>query len=204
MSKTIDFEPHDDLLVLVYRPQDGLEWLREKLKGEDHTIQNKFTVNEKDIYQQEKSSGDDVWKNIYENYEVRFKIAKKEQGFWNFDKRIMGVEFDLRIDASIQLDARCFTAVRNRSIFRSINSITDTKSISIGGALYDGDCISEDDFRSLIVQFPNTYELDKYVRARIAAVLKDRFLFLDDYERSYHGYLNKKRLFFVFRGAIMY
>lgn len=191
MSKTIEFEVHGDLLVLVYSPRDGTEWLYEKLKLEAHTIQNTFAVKKRDLFKANKNKTRKFSISDSE-FEIKFKLAKLKDSYWNFSKRVLGIEFTLLIHKGVRLDASCFTAVRNRSIFRSIGGVTQAKRVVIGGPQGADNALSEDEFKELLSKFPNTYELDKYVRARIASVLKERFIISDDYERSYHNYLNTK------------
>ena len=65
-----------------------------------------------------------------------------------------------------------------------------TEDIFIGGN--NAAALPETEFRRLIKNFPNTYELKKYAEARISAVLKNYADSIIDGEEKYNTYMNRK------------
>jgi len=104
----------------------------------------------------------------------------------------LGIDFYLRIHNSVKLRDRDFTAVKNISIFRRISKLVSNESLTIGGDAQLTGWISDEDFARLISRFPNQYEIEKYVDARVSADLRDQFELNESYESKYHNYLNKK------------
>lgn len=192
MSKTIEFEKNSESLLLVYTPMDGVEWLKERLEESGvFTIQKTFSV--KPEHQAILAAeGREIFDVDDSDYRIRFKIASLENHFYCFDKDILSIEYELRIHEDVKLDHRSFTAVRNVSIFSRINKLIVNSTLTIGGEFAGDGYMSSEEFLQLTSRFPNTYELDRYVNARVSAELKERFELKRDYESLYHSYLNRK------------
>ncbi|EQC2932911.1 Shedu immune nuclease family protein [Salmonella bongori] len=73
--------------------------------------------------------------------------------------------------------------------FKKIDKIIDFP-LYIGGDADENIPFSE--FERLISNFPNSYELDKYVSARVESVMSSYVNLSGKHERQYHSYLNKK------------
>ncbi|WP_022951098.1 Shedu immune nuclease family protein [Leucothrix mucor] len=192
MSKTIDFEIQDNSLLLVYRPRDGTDWLKEKLTGtHTYTIKKTFTVRRKNISEPLKKQDG---RALLESSEflIKFRLAKLVGNYWNFDKEVLGIPLELRIHSSLNLNVKYFIAVNDISVFYRISELVESKSLTIGGETGDEEWLSEDDFNHLVSTFPNSYELKKYANARMSSVLRERFQMKRDDEALYHKYINNK------------
>ena len=194
MANTIEFIPWSETLLLVYSPQDEPEWLIEKLADEaTHRIQNTFTVCESDIVETISDANSDIFDfSLSDDSKIRFKIAVLRDSYWEFNKTILSISYDLKIHNSIILSRKHFTAVKNISIFRRIDRVIDSKFLTIGGNAESEEWLSEEEFQHMISIFPNSYELDRYANARVSSVLKERFETKHDDELRLHNYVNKK------------
>ncbi|MBN69550.1 MAG: hypothetical protein CME32_09755 [Gimesia sp.] len=121
---------------------------------------------------------------------VEFKIADKVGSYFKFDKTVLGISFDLYISRDVQLELKSFRAEKGISIFRKINELGLGPSMYIGGEKEFA--LPEKEFRYLLDNFPNTYELKKYASARISSVLRNYLGIKTDHEKKYRDYLDKK------------
>ena len=180
----VEFQKINGSLVLKYESMPDQSWIYKKLDdGESVSIKRTFHVGSADLYGSSLSSSPE------HEEPVEFLIATQKGEYFHFNKNILSIEFDLYIHKDVELTYRSFTAEKNVSIFSKINDLKPG-DVHIGGP-FPG-ALPEADFKRLIKQFPNTYELRKYVLARVSSVVRDFFDTKIDGEQKYHQYLNKK------------
>jgi hypothetical protein len=134
------------------------------------------------------SSEDDEWESD-EPETASFQVAALDGDYFVFDREILGIDCDLLIHKDVQLTYKSFTAEKKVSIFKIIAALKPGR-IVIGGDMPDS--IPEQDFDSLVRNFPREYELKRYVLARVSSVVRD---FVDtkvDAEDLFRRYVNKR------------
>jgi hypothetical protein len=176
-------------VLLIYEGLNGVDWIFEKLAGNITTIEDSIRVygvfyfSRNELLTKKESS-----ENQFDE-PVEFRVATRKDDYYCFPKSVLGINHDLYIHDSITLKKELFRATRSISIFRQIDKVVDG-SLSIGGQRNNS--IPEVVFNKLLKSFPNDYEIDKYVRARVSSVISSFVDTKNDYEEKYHKYLNKK------------
>jgi len=179
----VDFEKIDDVLVLKYDSERGNDWVYQKLNNDEPlTLKGTFSVKKGDLYGSSAATSPDP------DAPVEFKIGRKQAEYFLIDRDILSINFDLWIHKDVSLTYRSFTAEKNVSIFARVSDLVPGE-IRIGGNVPGN--LPEEDFKRLIRYFPNTYELKRYVGARVSSVLRDFFDTKHDGEKQYHQYMNK-------------
>ena len=173
-------------LYLVYTPELNTGgWLRHQLEetGEASISARVFHVTlQRLVDRDQKVEG-------YDEEEFVFRIGVVSAGYYYIDRDVLGINFDLAIHVSIHLERKIFSAERNISIFRRLNDF-DLESLTIGGDA-DG-ALPEEVFGKLLRKFPNSYELDRYAKARISSIIRNHLPIEQDFQVEYESYLNKK------------
>jgi len=180
----IRFEVINNLTILVYQSHNGNEWVYNDLNTKGSVKLNKiFTFTPPDLY----DIDDEIQSNPDEP--VYFIVAELEDDYFKFNTDFLSINFDLFIHKDIKLEAKMFVAEKSVSIFSVFNKFK-INSLYIGGNRDNS--LPEIEFENLIRDFPNYYELNRYVLARISAVIRDYIDIDSDAEEKYHRYLNKK------------
>lgn len=180
----IEFEKNNDGVILQYSPRFGSEWVYQKLEDpEGVNLKRTFFLETRHLYGSSRVADPDF------DLPVEFKVARKVGDYFEFDKEILTIEYGLYIHKDIDLTYRTFTAEKNVSIFSRINDLMPG-DIYIGGE--NQNSLPKDEFENILKNFPNTYELRKYVVARLSAVLRNYFDIKIDGEERYRRYMNKK------------
>lgn len=180
----IEFQEEKEGLVLRYSPMGGAEWVYKKLElGEEVCLKRTFYLEKEHLIGSSTKPSPDL------DEPVQFLIGPKIKGYFHLDKDILDIDFDLHIYEDVRLTYRSFTAEKNVSIFSQVNKLSPG-DIHIGGD-FPGN-LPKADFKRLIDNFPNTYELKKYVLARVSSVLRDFFDTKTDGEEEYRKYMNRK------------
>jgi len=179
---------HDKYLIFNYSPDFNEEGIYNTImKDEKLTLRKTFTFSKKNVMNIKH-----FLKNVdEEDYTepINFKLGQLIGDYYKIDKNILSIKNNLYINKNIKLLPKHFTTVKDISIFSVMDKLV-TGKIYIGGN-QEGS-IPEDIFLKLVQDFPNYYELQKYVSARVSVVLKNYVELFRDYERSYNDYLNKK------------
>ena len=173
-------------LYLVYTPENNSgEWLRQQLeeKGEASISGRVFHVTQESLVEFDEEDSD------YDDDDFVFRIGVVSAGYYCIDRDVLGINFDLGIHVSINLERKIFCAERNIAIFRRFNDF-DLESLTIGGE--SEGALSAEVFGQLLKKFPNTYELDRYAKARISSIIRNHLPIEKDFQVEYESYLNKK------------
>lgn len=182
----IRFRKETAFIILVYESdQTSNEWIYRELKEKNNVnLKHTFHLTKDDLF------GDSTTPNYDEDTPVEFKIAVKVGGYYQFSKDILFLDNELFIHENIELKLKVFTAEKNVSVFSKFDEIAN-ESIYIGGN--NENCIPKNDFDALIKNFPNSYELKRYVLARVSALVRTYLDTKIDGEEKYQKYMNKKR-----------
>ena len=182
-------EEEQGILLLEYSSENGTQWLMDKLKEYDsYVLKRTYRLTKKDIYD-EQSYAD---KDLGDMSEMEFVIANVCDGYWKFNKEVLGININLYIHNSIRITERMFRAPEDIAIFKKINNLV-SKDIYITNS----DCFHDGQmplsvFKEVINKFPTTYEIQKYREARISSVINDYLAISVDAEEKYEKYLNNK------------
>ncbi len=182
----IDFTKHGEHLIMRYIPERGDDdWLVKPLEKEDDIpfSRSMFYVR-KEIYRPEIEDGEYAMDACY-----RFVVGQLEAAYYRMDKRFLGIEYDLFLHDSLTFKRTTFVAETNIPIFRGFNAYGFSE-FRIGGK--HPDALLKDVFEEMLKQFPNTYELKKYARARVSSMIRNYVPIETDFAAQYQKYRNRK------------
>ncbi|OPY85319.1 MAG: hypothetical protein A4E71_02140 [Smithella sp. PtaU1.Bin162] len=179
----IEFEIKKDCLILKYLSEPDNGWLIENLNNDESVIlKNTFRFSKNDLFRPGPLEDDP-------DTPIEFVLGRLRGEYYKIDGRIMGTTISIFLYKSIKVSIKFFIAVKSIPVFKKISAVL-TEDIFIGGS--NANALPEAEFRKLIKNFPNTYELQKYAEARISAVLKNYVDSIIDGEEKYNTYMNKK------------
>ncbi len=183
----INFSIENDLLLLHYNSErSGIEWVFDKLESTGKiSLRRTFYFTKNDLYEEVNSASDE----FYFDEVSTFILGRKENQYYKIEGEKLGINISVFIHGEVKLYEKSFTAEKSISIFKKIEKIIN-EDIYIGGE--GNTAIHEDDFTELLSKFPNVYELEKYVHARIGSILINYFDSAVDTEKKYNVYMNKK------------
>jgi hypothetical protein len=185
----VEFEQSNGTLLLRYEPMGGASWVPERLSDDQTlTIKGTFHLKHKHLVEGVSPNEQDDQGDADELETVSFQVATLEGDYFVFGPEILGIDCDLLIHKDVQLTYRSFTAEKRVSIFRIIAALKPGR-IVIGGDLSDS--IPEQDFNSLVRNFPREHELKRYVLARVSSVVRDFVDTTVDAEHLFRSYVNK-------------
>ncbi|MNL09678.1 hypothetical protein D3C87_1304480 [compost metagenome] len=174
-----------DELILTYDTDRGNNaWVYEKIQKErTFSLKSTFYFKSIDLLTKERDPAEPVI----------FRLAQKnEDGYYHIPKRILDVDFDLYLHSSLEISKKTFlTDYGSLSIFDSLTQF-GLKDFFIGGN--NPSALTENQFLEISKSIPNSYEVKKYVRARIDSVLTNYFQTGQNAENKFKKYLNKKNL----------
>lgn len=171
----------NDLLILTYFPRHA--WVLNELKksGEISLKKGTFTLSENDLLSPDTIDEDES--------KVEFVIGRLNGDYFKIEPRILDIKQVVYIHKNIDITDRFFVVASDISIFRKISEIV-TEDIHIGGDLPNA--LPESEFRKLLKDFPNPYEVKKYIHARIGSVLSNYYDSASLAEEKYDRYMNKR------------
>lgn len=172
----------DSLLILTYSPR--APWVLSGFERADEvSIKNGiFTFFKSDLYSPDRIDEDES--------EVEFVIGRTEGDYFKIEPRILGIKQRIYIHKSMDITDRFFVVASDISIFKKIAEVV-SEDIYIGGDAPTS--LPESEFRKLLKDFPNPYEVKKYVHARIGSVLSNYYDSASDVEEKYDRYMNKRK-----------
>jgi hypothetical protein len=176
-------------LILEYAPDlQGSDWISKELKSEGKvTLSRVFTLQSGDLVRAPTEEEDDG------GFDYRFLFAKREDEYYRIEGRVFGIANDVLIAASgLKLQRKLFVAERNISIFRALSKVIATgQDIVIGGSRAGS--IPAEVFNELLRKFPNSTELDRYVKARVSNIIGEYFDGMRDFRGQYESYLSRRK-----------
>ncbi len=175
---------YDDVgIIFEYSPVYGVDWIERKFDEDDNIVVSKaFYFSRKDLVEYEDEDG-------YEET-VHFRFAELEGDYYRIDGSILGIDYNVYFYKDIKVERKFFVAHRNISIFRRVSNLVK-KDVLIGG---ESGNFNIDVLKELVNQFPNSYEMDRYVEARIDRILSEYIEYEDSPRYAYDSYMNKKAI----------
>jgi len=186
----IRIRKENDKIIVEYMSDQSIRWVLNEFDADKSvTISRIYTFKKENIYYEamELESYDDLDSN---DDSIEFIFGTLYNDYYKISKETLNTDVDIYISKEINIKDKFFKAVRNISIFKKINKIVH-EDIYIGGERESNLPIEE--FRKLISEFPNSYELSKYASARIFSIVDDYFTDTDDAKIDYEKYLNNKK-----------
>lgn len=182
----IDFTKKGDDLLMRYLPERGSdEWLVKPLESNiDIPLSGRTLHVRKEIYRPEIDDGDYRIDACY-----RFLVGHLVDGYYQMDRRFLGIRYDLFMHHSLKFRRQMFVAEKNIAIFRGFND-HGFSSLYVGGE--HPDALPEEVFKEMLRQFPNSYELKKYARARVSSMIRNYVPIQADHEAEYLKYRQRK------------
>jgi len=179
----INFKKEETKLLLIYSPDiSDSDWVTKDIE-ERQEVKLK---SGRFIFQKE-----DLLTDVREENDVyHFVFGSIENGeYYKILGRKLGISQKIFIYKEMPISERLFLVPYKISIFKKINRLTK-EDIYIGGT--HPNAIPKEDFMQLIKNFPNSYELQKYTKARLAAVLGNYFVSAADSQEKYNRYMDNK------------
>ncbi|RRW15752.1 DUF4263 domain-containing protein [Stutzerimonas stutzeri] len=182
----IDFTKNGDHLLMRYVPERGADdWLVKPLESEkDIPLSGRTLHVRQEIYRPEIDNDDYGMDACY-----RFLVGHLVDDYYQMDRRFLGIEYDLFMHRSLKFRRPMFVAETNIPIFRGFNDY-GFSSLYVGGE--HTDALPEEVFEEMLRQFPNTYELKKYARARVSSMIRNYVPIQADHEAEYLKYRQRK------------
>lgn len=182
----IDFTKSGDLLLMRYVPQRGNDdWLLHRLKSKgDIPLSGRALSVRQEIYRPEIDDGDFGMDACY-----RFVVGHLVEDYFQMDRRFLGIEYDLLMHRSLKFREASFVATTKIPIFRGFNDYGFT-ALRVGGE--HPDALPAEVFEEMLRQFPNTYELKKYARARVSCMIRNYVPIKADHQDQYQKYMKRK------------
>ncbi|MDO9042798.1 MAG: DUF4263 domain-containing protein [Desulfocapsaceae bacterium] len=191
MSKqAVEFLSKEEVLLLRYEPRDGTSWIHERLsRNETIVIKGTFHLWQEHLVEElSPVEPEELWSS-WKPDTVSFRVAQLVNEYFTFDKKILGLDYELLIHQDVQLTYKLFTAEQKISIFQVIAELRPAR-IVIGGP--ESDAIPEIVFIGLINNFPSGFELKRYALARVSSVVRDFVETKVDAEQLFRRYVSKR------------
>jgi Shedu protein SduA, C-terminal len=187
MRPAVEFESIGDELHLLYSPRDDDEWVHAKFdRGETLTIKGTFRLTRAQLVPQDDDGAD---KSPFDDYPMRFRIAKARGDYFQFDPDVVRVDPPVLLHKDARPTWKWFSSERAVSIIDVIADLKP-KRIVIGGS--ESDAIPIADYETLVAQFPTPFELKRYTLARVASVVRNYVETPVDAEQLYRAYIEKR------------
>ena len=181
----IKFYKQQNLLIMRYQPEQNADWLEEGLKSEKEIPFSRSAFNlRQEIYLKEIHDKDKLIDEYY-----RFVVGELKGEYYKMDRRFLGIEYNLYLHESISFERKTFVAERNIPIFKFLNDF-DLEELWIGGEKEEA--LPKVVFEEMLKQFPTTWELNRYSRARVSSIIRNYVPIETDFEEKYRKYRERK------------
>lgn len=183
----ITFREEEDKLIFSYTPYNETSWVYDKTdENEKVKLRRTFTFQKDDLYTRRSEYED---KDFDKEDTVEFIFGILIDEYYKVKADILEIEQDLYLHKDLPVEVEMFIASKNISIIGKMSKLIEG-DIYIGGN--DDNCLPAEEMQRLIKSFPNYYETQKYVDARISVVLRDYFDNVVDAKQKYDKYMNSK------------
>jgi hypothetical protein len=182
----IDFIKQGAHLVMRYVPERGNDdWLVRPLESDDDIPLSGGTLHvRREIYRADFDDSEFPMDPCY-----HFVVGTLENGYYRIDRRFLDIGYDLFLHQALTFQRKTFVAETNISIFRGFNDYGFTE-FRIGGDA--ANALPQAVFEEMLRQFPNTYELKKYARARVSSMIRNYVPVRADHAAEYVRYMERK------------
>lgn len=181
----ISINKEENYLILRYDAEmNSANWVLHELDVHGSVrLRNSFTFLQHDIITEtDIDPSDDI-------DSIDFKLGERVGEYYKIEKRILSSTIDVYFYHEIELKINMFIAEKKIPVFEKVNEVL-FEDCYIGGSQENNIPISE--FERLIQNFPNHYELKKYIGARLSAILRNYFDKVTDAKSKYEKYMSKK------------
>jgi hypothetical protein len=177
----ITIHKRDGKLILTYETDNP--WVVKLLEDNDDIPLRKrtFIFTKDDLV----SSETDPDGNKFE-----FVFGTLIYDYYLIKGKILGINHDVYICKDFDVSEGSFVKPHTPAIFKKINELVD-QDIYIGGD--NPDRLPVEEFERLLKDIPNTYEVKKYVNARVGVILGSYFESASDVKGKYDRYMNKRQ-----------
>ena len=187
MNPAVEFQAVDDQLHLLYTPRDDSSWVLQKFeRGEDLVIKRTFRLTKNHLVEMEEWDDEEM---VFDDAPLRFRVASKVGDYFVFDGNVLPVGCPVKLSCEANPTWKWFTAEQKTSILGIVAELQPSQ-IVIGGS--EPDAIPLPEYEALIEQFPTSLELRRYVRARVAAVVREYSDAKLDAEATLRKYVGKR------------
>lgn len=182
----IDFIKRGEHLIMRYVPsRAGDDWLVEPLESEKEIpLSGRVFFVRQEIYRPHIDDGEYGMDPCY-----RFEVGYLQGDYYKMDREFLGIEYDLYLHESLEFQRTTFAAETNIPIFRGFNTYGWTE-LRVGGD--HPDALPKAVFEEMLKQFPNSYELKRYARARVSSMIRSYVPIETDFEAKFRKYREKK------------
>lgn len=168
-------------LILRYSTENP--WVIEKFKSTETVTLKKglFEFFKEDVLLSDNPEEEDV----------DFVLGRlNDVEYFYIEGRKLGIKHDVYLHKSIDISSNLFIGIRSTGVFQEIASVV-TQDIYIGGE--QPESIPSKDFFLLLKEFPNQYEVNKYIEDRLSSVLENYFDSASLVRGKYERYMNKRK-----------
>lgn len=177
------FRKDNNLLILSYSPTNSSAWVYELLKKQKSVeLKKTFIFTKDDLYKGNNEEYDSL-------YDVEFVLGRLIKQYYLVEGEKLGIDHNIYVSEELNVKKEHFITNNNISIFRKIYNLVN-QDIYIGGEQANN--LPLEEFERLVKSFPNTYEIKKYVDARLSVILRNYFEGMPDSIKSYERYMNSK------------
>ena len=183
-EKTIRVKKEENRLLVYYSPSINFdEVVRNIAYGT--LIKGTFWVTQDNL----------VEVNEEEEY-ICFRIAGTEGAYYVLDKKVFNIENFIYVDRCLDITDKWFITYPHNSIMRRLDNLISKKLYIVESDDGIENHLPGSAFLGLVEIFPNAYEVNKYVNARIAYLLSNYVEGVWKHKESYEKYLEKKETHF--------
>lgn len=180
----IDFIYNNDVLILEYSPDNGVEWIKRTLEEQKNV----------DIKKTFRFKNSDVILYSDDNLMVQFRLGVLERDYYQISKEKLDCNMDIYFYKNIKLNFKYFMYPHRGKVinnnFKIISEILEKPTdLYIGGDLAN---ISFEDYSNIIDSFPNSYEKTLYAKSRIYQSIENYFENAVNYTEKLENYRNNK------------
>ena len=180
--RSLCVEKSENELLVRYTPSDYFDNVVDGI-NEGKYIKRTFWVSERNIKEINQDEGF-----------VLFSVASLEGEYYCLDKETFDIQNMIYIDKTLCITDKWFVSYPHTSIISILDEILSNDMYIVEENDGCENHIPVRDYVNLIDVFPNSYEKDKYVRARIAYLLLNYVEGMWKYKESYEKYLDKKEI----------
>lgn len=180
----IKFRTKNNQIIAQYVTENETSWLLEKFnQNEEYTFNKTYTFSKDDLINNNTNTTNE------KPIEFIFATLDTSKEYFLVKKWILCNNNNIYIHKDIEITKKLFVRETNYSIFDKIDNII-SDDIYIWGS--NKKAISKEEYEKLINSFPNRYERDLYVNAKIHHILETYFNTTNKAQEKYENYIKNK------------
>jgi hypothetical protein len=178
----MEIEGKDDELRILIHFDESIPWIRgwaQDERNEIARVSTAFDISQADVIEGRGRNDE----------QLVARIGSREGKYWKVRGDVLGISFDLYLSTGERWERKHFVAEKGVRIFPRLDELL-SDAVYIGGD--HPNAIPFGEYDNVIRKLPSYTELQKYVAARLANVLKEHFDLKGDPEEAYERFLNKR------------